>query len=228
MRICEMVTSERPREKAIALGIERLSEVELLALLIGSGTSGLNSLECASKLLYMKGGLPGLAKIKQPIDIKVEGIGRARSLIIIAAIELANRLITIPQELGSPCWNPKDIFNRYRHRFSNTNEKLMILYFSRQKEQLGEDDVYLGTSKGFAIDLRDIFARVLRANAYYFILIHNHPSGSLNPSRDDVITTSEVKSQASTLGIHLLDHIILTDKGYFSFLQNDWSVGKFK
>lgn len=133
MRICEMVTSERPREKAIALGIERLSEVELLALLIGSGTSGLNSLECASKLLYMKGGLPGLAKIKQPIDIKVEGIGRARSLIIIAAIELANRLAAVPQKSYLPVWHSETIFNRYRHRFSATNEKLMILYFSRQK-----------------------------------------------------------------------------------------------
>ncbi|HMM00657.1 MAG TPA: DNA repair protein RadC [Bacilli bacterium] len=228
MRICEMVTSERPREKAIALGIERLSEVELLALLIGSGTSGLNSLECASKLLYMKGGLPGLAKIKQPIDIKVEGIGRARSLIIIAAIELANRLAAVPQKSYLPVWHSETIFNRYRHRFSATNEKLMILYFSRQKEQLGEDDVYLGTGKGFGIDLRDIFARVLRANAYYFILIHNHPSGSLKPSRDDVITTSEVRSQAPTLGIQLLDHIILTDQGYFSFSQNGWADGLFK
>jgi len=217
-RIKEIPDYERPREKAKSLGIQILSNAELLALLIGSGYVGTNAIDVANNLLSDSGGLFYLFQ-KQYFDlVKIKGIGPSRALRLNAAIELAKRYKMIETYNDISLINSEVIYKRYQPKLVGlTQEVLIVIILNRKRQVIYEETLFKGTGKSVDISIKDILKCLLIHRAYHFYLIHNHPGGSLQPSLGDVEMTEKINHETNRLGLKMIDHIIISNSGYYSF-----------
>ena len=203
-----------PREKALRYGIESLSDVELLALLLGQGTKDLNVLGLADKVLNGKN-LTNLKNITMENLLKIKGVGKAKSLQILAIKEILRR---IEEDEEKMVFNsPEDVFKYMRWLSKEKQEKMVAVYTNTMNQLLGEEIVAVGSINVLNVKPRDIFVPALRYNSYGIILIHNHPEGSSEPSNEDINFTQNIKKLSLQLGFELLDHIIIGKKGFYSF-----------
>ncbi|RYY38420.1 MAG: JAB domain-containing protein [Chitinophagaceae bacterium] len=210
---------DRPREKLLEKGAESLSDSELLAILIGSGTPQHSALDLARQLLQgARNSLPELARQSLAEWRKVPGIGPARALNLTAAFELGRRCqagslferptISSSQDVALQL---KALLQDYRH------EVFAVLYLNRANRVNRFEIVSEGGITGTVADPRIILRRALEEDAVGLILCHNHPSGNLRPSRADEELTTKIREAARFFDIRLLDHLIVSSDGYFSF-----------
>jgi DNA repair protein RadC len=220
MRLCDMTKSLRPREKAFAHGVESLSDEELLALILRSGTSGKNVLELSSELLREHGGLAGVARGNAESFSERDGISKVKAVELLGVFELAKRLERSSFD-EAPSLKPAALYARFRLSLASSGRESLILILADGRNRfIREKIIYCGTENGVMTVGKEIIQEALAGGASGFILIHNHPSGNVLPSTSDFAMTKRLKEVGFGVGIRLLDHLIVGEKGYYSFNEN--------
>ncbi|MGI6644310.1 MAG: RadC family protein [Bacilli bacterium] len=222
VKIKDLPLLERPREKALRLGIDALSDEEVIAIILGSGVKNHSVLSIAKSLLQTHNGLVNLSKIKTVSLMKTKGLSTNKALALIAAFSLGKRVENAYLNKQEQIRNSVDIVNYFKKSLSQeTKESLYVIILDRKRTILRQERLYLGTDEGFEIDVVEVVRTVLVNNGYFFILLHNHPSGKITPSTSDVRATLEISKLADKFSLRLLDHIIIGANNYFSFSENN-------
>lgn len=205
----EMLPEDRPRERLASLGAGALSNHELLAILIGSGTSKLKVLQVAQTLLHDFGGLAGLARASVQDLRRVPGIGHVRAVELRACLELGRRLLTSP-DLEKPTIRcPNDAARLMLDMGLLEQEELRILLLTTKNQVVGTHRAYVGNLNSSPVRIAELFKEAIRQNCAAIILVHNHPSGDPSPSRDDIQVTRQAVEAGKLLDIRMLDHLII-------------------
>lgn len=222
-KIKDMYQEERPYEKCVRFGAENLTDRELLAVILRTGTRGENSLELAGHLLHPEFAGSGLVSLHQWTYERlksVKGIGKVKAIQILCLAELSKRMAMEQASKGMDFSTPHKIALYYmedmRHR---KQEVLKLLLLNTKARLIGENNISVGTVDQALVSPRDLFREALMANASSIILLHNHPSGDPTPSEDDMCITARVFEAGALLGIRLLDHIIIGDNCFTSMKE---------
>ncbi len=216
-RVKDLPEDQRPREKAQKQGIETLSDAELLALLLGSGTRRMNAVQLAVSLLKRYGDIFELSRQERQILQQNRGIGPAKAIHLLAAFEFARRINIHRVEGKIRISSPTDAFNHYRHRFAYLkNEVLTLLILNTRNEVTAVEEISSGLVNATAAHPREIFNKAVSHLATAIILVHNHPSQNPAPSKADIELTKKVADAGKILEIPLLDHVIITLNEYYS------------
>ena len=220
--IREMPRDERPYEKCSRLGAEHLSDVELLAVLLRTGTRGENALELAGRILYHAGGIGilGIHQFNAERLKQIKGIGNVKAIQISCISELAKRLAKASYQDTVCFTDPKTIAQYYMEDLRHANQEQMKLLLLNTKSRLiGETDISKGTVNSAVISPRELFVEALQKNAVSIVLLHNHPSGDPTPSKEDVLITRRIQEAGRLIGVELLDHIVIGDNCYVSLRE---------
>lgn len=222
----DLPEGERPYEKCECLGAESLSDAELLAILINAGLPGMKAIDVAYRLLNIDErypGLEGLVRLSIHDLKKVRGIGRIKAIRLKALCELGSRISRISYHKGKPMENTDDAAAYFMTSMRDLDhEELHLMMLDNAHCFLGEECITVGTVNASLIDPKGIFEKALACGALYIILAHNHPSGSLTPSSQDIQATDRVKSSGEMLGIRLVDHLIIGNMSYTSMLAEGY------
>jgi DNA repair protein RadC len=210
---------DRPREKLMQKGRAVLSDAELIAILIGSGTKELSAVELSKLILERNSNnLNELAKLSVKDLIKFKGIGEAKAISIVAALELGRRRKESEQIKKIKITSSKDAYEFcFPFMLDLPHEEFWVLLLNRANQVLRAERISHGGVTGTVADPKLIFNKALEHLACSLIACHNHPSGNLSPSEADKTLTKKLKEGGRVLEIPLLDHIIFTDNGYYSF-----------
>lgn len=210
---------DRPREKLKKQGRQSLSDAELLAILIGSGTPTEDALTIAQKLLLsVDSDLSKLSKQSIPELIKHYGIGEAKALIISACMELGQRRKDMVKPEKLKIQSSANIHSLMSEHFADlAHEEFWVIYLNRGNFIIDKKCMSKGGISGTVVDIRIILKQAIESLASSIILCHNHPSGNLKPSNEDILLTRKCKEAALLLDIKLLDHLIFHENKYFSF-----------
>jgi DNA repair protein RadC len=211
--------NERPREKLIQNGKKALSDAELIAILLGSGTKKLNAVDLAKEiLLKCEQNLNNLAQLEFNQLIKFQGIGPAKAISIISALELGRRRKASKQPDRPKIQTSNDVYEIVSpHLMDLKHEEFYVLLLNRANQVLKLHHVSKGGISGTVADPKIIFAEGLSYSASAIILVHNHPSGNLRPSQADIDLTRKMIEGGIMLDLPILDHLIYSNTGYFSF-----------
>lgn len=222
LKILSWAEEDRPREKLLLKGKASLSDSELMAILIGSGTVSMSAVELSKQILSSANfNLNDLAKFTVKDLQKFKGIGEAKAITIVAAMELGIRrksseLIKKPKFESS-----KDVYNYIISDLIDLqHEEFWILLLKRNNTLILKHQISSGGVSGTVVDSKLIFKKAIEELASGIILIHNHPSGNLKPSTEDLRLTKKLKESGTLLDIPILDHLIITDSDYYSFADN--------
>lgn len=214
-KIADIPKQDRPREKLQAKGPEALSDLELLAVLLGSGTKGHDVMKVAGRILKALDSNPNQVSLKELQ--KIEGVGLAKATLIAASLEFARRRIR-PE--GLKISFPADVLPLIRNYADRKQEHFFCVSINGANEVIKSRVVSVGLVNKTHVHPREVFADPITDRASAIIVAHNHPVGELTPSVEDKEITGQLKSAGEILGIRLLDHIIFNHKGYFSFLES--------
>lgn len=216
----------QPYEKCIAYGPDFLTDAELIACILRSGTKEYTSVALAEKLLKLrkgKEGLEGLCSLTFEELTEVPGIGRVKALQIRCIFELARRMSRSRAEKTLNFTDPESIAAYYMEDFRHREqEHLLLLLLDNKSRLLGEKLLFTGTVNASIVSPREIYLEALRYHAVGIILLHNHPSGDPTPSDADRRVTAKVRDAGICLDIPLLDHIVIGDKKYVSFREKGY------
>lgn len=219
--IRDMHSEERPREKAIRMGIKSLTDVELMAILFATGVSGKSVIDLSREILEdNQRHLSRVARLEVKEFLKrYKGIGQAKALTLLAALELGSRASADASKIDNPTIRDSGTaYGLMRHHFERLNhEEFWVMYLSQSGRSLAEKKIGQGGLAGTVVDVRIVIREALTENAAAMILFHNHPSGNLSPSVQDENLTRKIKEAAKLFDIRINDHIILSDNGYYSF-----------
>lgn len=221
--INEMAKQDRPREKFERLGAEKLTDAELLALILRTGTRNLSAVALAEEILNSDISGNGLEKLyhmsKQDL-MTIHGVGDVKAIQILALSELSIRLSKLKTRDQISFRSPQSIARYYMDEFRTyRQEHLKLLLFDTKNHLIGERLISKGTVNASMAEPRDVFSEALRMGAVSIILIHNHPSGDTTPSSADLIVTKRIQESGDLLGIQLLDHIIVGNGSYRSMQE---------
>lgn len=214
---------DRPREKLSLKGKSVLSDAELIAILIGSGNKKDSAVELSKKILKsINNDLNKLAKLRISDLTQFNGIGKAKAISIIAALELGRRRNSSEIEKRPIIKSSKDAFNVISDVLSDLpHEEFWVLYLNRNNEVIKKENISKGGISGTIADSKIIFKSAIEQLASAVILCHNHPSGNLRPSNSDIQITKKIKEAGTMIDTPVLDHIILGEKHYFSFADEN-------
>ncbi len=218
----EIPVPDRPYEKCRAKGASALSDTELLAVLLRSGTKGENVLKLAGRILYGPEGqgVVGLHRMSLEQLMQIRGIGEVKAIQLSCIVELSRRLSKATYEEGAQFRNPEQIARCYMEDMRHETQEMMLLVLLNSKSRLiGESVISKGTVNASLITPREIYIEALQKNAVSLVLLHNHPSGDPTPSMDDIRTTRRIWTAGRDIGIDMLDHIIIGDQRYTSFRE---------
>lgn len=222
IKITEWAVEDRPREKLIQKGTASLSDAELLAILISSGTKNKSAVDLGRELLgIVNNNLNSLGKLSINDLKKLHGIGTARAVTIAAALELGRRrkLAEVPDFPQIKC--SKDVADIFQPLLSDiSHEEFWVLFLNRSNRVINRMKLSQGGISGTVTDVRLVMKKAIEYLASGIIVCHNHPSGNLNPSESDSKITLKIKEAGNLMDIQLLDHLIISDKDYYSFADN--------
>ncbi|MFC1763941.1 DNA repair protein RadC [Planctomycetota bacterium] len=214
--IKDLPQSERPRERLINFGPQQLSDQDLLAVLLGRGTAKQDVLSLSRSLIKTID-QRGLNLTAEDL-LSIEGIGPAKAGLLAAAFEFVRRRIR-PE--GLKISQPIDVLPVIRHYADRKQEHMLCISLNGAHEVLNVRVVTIGLVDQTHVHPREVFADVIAERASAIVIAHNHPSGQLEPSQDDRFVTQQIKVAGELLGIQLLDHIIFTPKGHYSFAEHE-------
>ena len=218
-RIRKLPEDERPREKLWREGACALSNMELLAIIIGSGTRELSAMDLASKILSLKEDGIGYLSVASPEEMsEIPGIGKARSSQIAAAVELGKRLSAFSPKKRIQVRTPEEIAMLFMEEMRHeTQESFRVLLLNSRNEVMGKELISIGNICGSIVDPRDVFKPGVKRGAAAVAFVHNHPSGNPKPSGEDITITSRLIEAAKILDIKVIDHLIIGDGSFISF-----------
>jgi DNA repair protein RadC len=222
LKIKSWSPDDRPREKLILKGKSALSDAELIAILLGSGTSALSAVDLAKKVLAPAGNsLHELARHTVKDLIKIKGIGEAKALSIVAALELGRRRRDCEGEEKPKITGSRDAFDVVKAELLDiTHEEFWIILLNRANRVIKKSQISQGGVAGTVADPKIIFKLAIEELASSIILAHNHPSGNLTASQADIDLTKKIKEAGKLLDIQVLDHLIIAGQKYFSFADD--------
>lgn len=215
----ELPISERPYEKVETEGVERLSDKELLTVLIRTGTKTERADQVALRMLEACGtdGLQALWDFELEELKMLPGIGRVKAIQLVCVCELARRLARGKRLFGTKVSSAEDVVTYYGAQLKyHQKECLVLLVLDSKNRILADEMLSLGSISASIADPREIFLMALKKNGVSIILLHNHPSGDPAPSREDILTTERIEKAGELLGIQLKDHIIIGQNSYIS------------
>lgn len=217
-----LAPDDRPREKLLEKGPLTLSDAEILAILIGSGTREKSAVDLCREILHsVDHDLNKLARLSVRDLMKFRGVGQAKAISIAAALELARRKKEVSSVSESHIKSSRDAFQCVNHLYEDlSHEEFHLINLSRSNKILGVDLVSRGGFSATVADGKVIFKKALERGASGIILTHNHPSGNLKPSDSDIELTKKMKSFGQFIELPVLDHIIVAGSGYFSFADS--------
>ncbi|PKR81650.1 hypothetical protein CW751_03750 [Brumimicrobium salinarum] len=213
---------DRPREKLQSKGRNALTNAELLAIILGSGTNKKSAVELGQEILKTHdNSLYELGKMNQSELMNFNGVGQAKAISIIAVMELGRRRAAEEIPLKPKISQAKDVFDNVKRDFQDLeHEEFRVLGLSRSNRIMGNKLISKGGRSGTVADGKLIFKELLDMKASSCILLHNHPSGKLLPSPQDVDLTKRFVQFGKLIDLPVLDHLIITDTGYYSFIEN--------
>ncbi|MFI3284541.1 MAG: DNA repair protein RadC [Erysipelotrichaceae bacterium] len=217
----EMPEMERPREKALKYGVSCLSNRELLAILIRNGYHQHSSLAIADDLLILSDGLSKLDILNYNELTKLKGIKKVKAIELLACFELAKRLSEHRSELKDSIQSPDDLYSWLIIKLKGLQqEHFYVIFLDTKNHIITYQLIFKGTVNTSIVHPREIFKEAINHCASKIIIVHNHPSGDLTPSQPDIEVTKVIKKIGKIMEIPLVDHIIISDCGYFSFLKH--------
>lgn len=217
MKIKDLPKIERPREKLEKYGPEKLSNSELLAILLRTGGKGVNAVELANKILKKFSG-GGLVKTNVKELKNTFGLGNAKACEIVACFELARRLLQNKQ--SALLLSPQDVWYQLKDIRGNKKEHLVIFFLDAQNQEIKREIISIGSLNANLVHPREVFEPAVRCFAAQIIAAHNHPAGNTSPSAEDLEITSRLVDAGKLLGIELKDHVIVSQTGFFSFKEH--------
>jgi len=221
MRIKDKPLNERPREKLLEVGKENLTNSELLSIIIKTGLKGENVENIAIKLLN-KYNLYELKDISLEELISIKGIGKIKAIELLSCIELGKRIYLKDNKKLTKLSTPKDIFYYVKYLFIDKNQEYFYcLYFNNKQELINKKLLFIGTINQSITHPREIFKEAYKLSASTIICIHNHPSNDTNPSKADIEFTKNLVKIGKIQGIPIIDHIIVGNDNYYSFLEHN-------
>ena len=221
--IKEWAADDRPREKMMAKGKTSLSNAELIAILIGSGNSELSAVELARVILdSVDNNLIDLSNLSIDELMQFKGIGEAKAVSIMAALELGKRRRAAENEVSDRIKNSFEAYERFLSHISNRQqENFLVMFLNNSNKILKIENISTGGMTGTVADPKIIFKKALAASATAIILCHNHPSGNTKPSGEDDSLTKKFIAAGALLDIVVHDHIIIGEGRYYSYLEQD-------
>ena len=220
LRINELPASERPRERLKESGPASLSNSELLAIILRTGTAAENVLGLASRLLSRFGGLVGLARASLSELCAERGVGQAKAAQLKAALELGRRLSSTHPEERAVVRTPQDVANLLMAEMGFLDqEQLRVVLLTSKNQVISIPDVYKGNVNTSLIRPSELFREAVRENCPAIIVVHNHPSGDPDPSPEDIAVTEQIVAAGRVLDIEVLDHIIIGGQRYVSLKE---------
>ena len=221
--IKDIPLNERPRERLINKGVEYLSNEDLLAILLKTGTKENSVKVLANNILKQLDDINSLKEINLERLVKIKGIGKAKACELLAAIELGKRLNKKIDNLNQiKIYSSNSIYEYYQDKLKDKLQEYFYCVYLDTKNHIIKDKLlFIGTINESLIHPREIFKEAYLLSASSIICIHNHPSGNVNPSNNDIIMTKQLDEVGKILGIKVLDHIIIGKDNYYSFNDND-------
>lgn len=221
IRVNDIPLNERPIEKLLQFGVESLSNEELLAILLRTGTKGENVIALSRRLLIELDGLDGLLNVSFEKASKIKGIKKVKACQIISMMELCNRIRTLKSKKESlKICSPKDVSSLLINEMNNLKQEVFKLILLNTKNVvIGIKDVFKGTLNSSIVHPREVFKEAIQRGSANIIVCHNHPSGDPNPSKEDIDITLRLKECGKIMGIELLDHIIIGNNKYVSLKE---------
>jgi len=217
--IHDLPSHDRPRERLFVHGAPALSEAELLAILIGSGTRSENAILLAQRLLKTSGGLYALARTSADEIAQIHGIGKAKASKIIAALELGFRLTTSALSERPQIYSASDAVQLMRDMGVLTQEHVRVMLLDSSRHLITTKTLYIGTVNTAVIRVAEILREAVIRNSPAIVLIHNHPSGDKKPSPEDINLTRALVSAGQLMDIQLVDHIIIAGHEWTSLRE---------
>jgi len=220
-KIPDLPESDRPRERLIRLGADRLSDAELFAIILRVGNQETTAIDLARNMIKDFGGFSGLDSKSIAELCQVNGIGPAKAAQIQAALEIGKRLFHEQKNSGDKVENSDDVFNRVSPHLRNlSREVFKILLLTSRNTVIDEKIIFEGSLTESIISPREIVKEALNQSAASIVFVHNHPSGDPEPSEEDKRVTRHLKNACEMVGINVLDHIIVGSKSYYSFADS--------
>ncbi len=215
MKVKEMPPSFQPRERMLKFGVENLSDIDLLSIILRTGTKDFNVKEVASSILTNVGGLNNLSDVGIRELSKIKGVGNIKAITILSAIELGKRVINKEIEINMVLNTSVAIHEAFKSMFLNINqEKVLAIFLDAKKRLISYKFIFVGTLDRSIIHPREIFNEAIKEHASSLVIMHNHPSNDLSPSKEDIVVTNKIKECGDIIGIPLVDHLITNGREY--------------
>lgn len=223
VRIREVPIEERPRERLVKYGAKNLSTSDLIAIILKTGTKDCSSKYLAEQILKMVDDVSDLKDLTLSSLIKINGIGAVKAIEFLAALELGRRVYdSKPLDKNLKCNSAQKIFEHFRSELNGAKQECFYcLYLNQQKKLIDKKLLFKGTLNKSLIHPREIFKEAYLSSAAYIICLHNHPSGNVIPSSEDINITENLVKIGTLQGIPVIDHIIIGNNNYYSFYEND-------
>jgi DNA repair protein RadC len=219
--INQLAENDRPRERLLAEGVQALTNGELLAILLNSGSVDASAIDLGNQLLNDLGGFSGIHREEISRLLEFKGVGEAKAARIKAAVEVGHRLSKESEQPAIFIKTPEDIAELVGHEMRGMNqEELWVLLLNSRNKFLGKERLYKGSQDATTVRVAEIFKTAVRKNVYAIALVHNHPSGNPSESPEDVNLTKAVIQAGTILDIRLLDHIIIGAVDFGSIRRN--------
>ncbi|AKN32285.1 DNA repair protein RadC [Clostridium carboxidivorans P7] len=220
LKIMDLPENERPRERLLRYGTQSLSNAELLAIILSSGTKKENVLSLSNRIIKETGGLNGLLKSTAEDFMSLSGIGEAKAAQLMALLEISKRFKSYRDGNDYKVSKPRDAAALVMDEMKNfKQEHLKVIMLNTKNVVLFIKDVSVGSLNSSIVHPREVFCDAIRKNSAFIIVCHNHPSGDPQPSNEDINVTNRLKECGKLLGIELLDHLIIGNGRYISLKE---------
>lgn len=215
--------SDKPRERLYSVGSDNLSDEEILAIILRTGSKSMNVKELSLKLLETIGSIDNFKDIGINTLIKVKGIGKVKAIEIKAALEFGRRVYMSNKSLNKLCFNSSEKIYEYFYEIlkDKKQEYFYSVYMDTKGNFIDKKCLFIGTINSSVVHPREIFKEAYLLSANGIVCVHNHPSGDPSPSKEDVVITRKIKEISHIHGINFIDHIIVGNGNYFSFYENN-------
>lgn len=220
MKVKELHEQERPREKALEKGIEVLSNRELIAILLRTGSKELSALELADEILHRFDNLGELGKASVHEMMNIKGVKDVKAITLLAGFELGRRIAYEKVRQCTTIQQPEDVFDWLNQLIGyEKQEHFLVLFLNQRNQIVTYKDLFIGTMTSASVHPREIFREAMRLQCAKILCVHNHPSGNCEPSKADIDLTNSIVECGKMTAIPLLDHIIVGKNTYISFRQ---------
>ena len=219
--IKDIKEEERPRERMINYGVSALSNEELIAILLKTGTKSKSVKILATEILNLVDNINELKDVTINRLLSIKGIGKVKAIELISAVELGKRIYTDRKKNKNRLSTPKDIYFSNKYLFMDIKQEYFYcLYLNNKNELIERKLLFMGTVNKSVVHPRELFKYAYLSSASSIVCMHNHPSGDVNPSKDDIMFTKALVEVGLLQGIPVLDHIIVGSDNYYSFSDN--------